>query len=120
MEHNRNNKPKKPGDDKKPKFNIWTTLLITVAVILLISSVINMVNNSLYKQTTYSDFLKEVDAKNLAEVELRSDRIVYMTHTEKAKPEKQQKTFYTGLPSGGNTMELAAMLDDMDVIQPGF
>jgi len=115
MEHNRNNKPKKPGDDKKPKFNIWTTLLITVAVILLISSVINMVNDSLYKQTTYSDFLKEVDAKNLAEVELRSDRIVYMTHTEKAKPEKQQKTFYTGLPSGGNTMELAAMLDDMDV-----
>jgi len=115
MEHNRNDKPKKPNDGKKPKLNIWVTLLITVGVILLISSVINMVISNQYNETTYSDFLKEMEAGNLAEVELRTDRIVYMTKTEAAKEESTQKASYTGLPNGGDTMALAEKLDDMGV-----
>ena len=115
MEHDRDNKQRKPNDGKKPKLNIWVTLLITVGVILLISAVINMVNSSQYTQTTYSDFLKEMSADNLSEVELRSDRIVYMTKTEAAKEESAQKAFYTGLPSGGDTMVLAELLDNKGV-----
>ena len=112
MEHNRNNHS---GDDKKPKFNIWVTLLITVGIILLGSLVYNAVTSSQYTQTTYSDFIQEMEAGNLSEVELRSDRIIYMTKEEAAKDPSQQKACYTGLPNGGDTMALAEELNAMGV-----
>ena len=115
MEPNRNEKNKKPTDGKKPKINIWVTLLITVGIILIISSVVNLITASQYTQTTYSDFLKEIENDNLAEVELRYDRIVYLTKTEAAKDKTKQKACYTGLPSGGDTMALADQLDEMGI-----
>ena len=114
MDLNRNDRNRKP-DDKKPKLSIWTTLLITVGIILLISVVFNMVTASQYKQTTYSDFIKDMESGNLAEVELRSDRIIYLTKEEAQKEQSQQKACYTGLPSGGDTMALAETLNAMGV-----
>ena len=114
MDLNRNDRNRKP-DDKKPKLSIWTTLLITVGIILLISVVFNMVTASQYKQTTYSDFIKDMESGNLAEVELRSDRIIYLTKEESQKAQSQQKACYTGLPSGGDTMALAETLNAMGV-----
>ena len=38
-----------------------------------------------------------------------------MTKEEAKKPAAQQKACYTGLPSGGNTMELAEELDNMGI-----
>ena len=113
MEHNQNNN-KKPNDEKK-KPGIFVTLLITVGIVLIISLIYNAVTASQYTQTTYSDFIKAMESENLAEVELRSDRIVYMTKTEAAKDKNEQKACYTGLPSGGNTMDLAKELNAMGV-----
>ncbi|MBQ9168936.1 MAG: ATP-dependent zinc metalloprotease FtsH [Oscillospiraceae bacterium] len=109
MEPNRNDK-NKPGE-KRPKGNIWLALVIAIAVVILISTVYNAIVNSQYTQTTYSDFLEAKNNNQLVEVELQADRILYMTKDEAAKPASQQKAFYTGLPSGGDTMELAAELD---------
>ena len=109
MEPNRNDK-NKPGE-KRPKGNIWLALVIAIAVVILISTVYNAIVNSQYTQTTYSDFLEAKNNNQLVEVELQADRILYMTKEEAAKPASQQKAFYTGLPSGGDTMELAAELD---------
>ncbi len=112
MEQNYNDKNKnQKNNDKKPKLNIWLILVITAALILLISWVFNTVSASRYTETTYSAFLTAKEADNLQEVELRIDRIVYMTKEESAKPAAEQKAFYTGLPSGGDTMALAAELD---------
>ena len=108
------NDPKNGG--KKPKFNIWITLLITVAIVLIISSVYNAIVKSQYTETTYSHFLEAKEAGNLHEVQLQYDRILYLTKEEAAKPASQQKAFYTGLPSGGDTMALAQELDNMGVI----
>ncbi len=116
METDRNNQNKNPKNDKKkPKLNIWATLLISVAVILLISWVSNAITASQYTQTTYTDFLDAMQTQQLQEVELRYDRIIYMTKEEAAKPAMEQKAFYTGLPSGGDAMALAAELDAMGV-----
>ena len=112
MEPNRNNQN---GDKKKPKMNIFGMLILCVAIILLISSVYNMIVGSQYTQTTYSDFLKEMEAGNLEEVQLRSDRILYMTKEEAKKDKREQKACYTGLPSGGDTMALAEKLDEAGV-----
>ncbi len=108
MEPNRNNQN---GDQKKPKMNIFGMLILCVGIILLISTVYNMVVGSQYTQTTYSEFLHEMEAGNLEEVQFRSDRILYMTKEEAKKDKREQKASYTGLPSGGDTMALAEELD---------
>ena len=117
MEPNRNDSPngKKPGDNKKPKGNIWVALIITVALVLVIGSVYNMVVNSQYTQTTYSDFQDAKNGNKLAEVQFQPDRIIYLTKEEAAKPASQQKACFTGLPTGGDTAAMAAELDAMGV-----
>ncbi|MBQ2383720.1 MAG: AAA family ATPase, partial [Oscillospiraceae bacterium] len=70
---------------------------------------------SRYNETDYNQFLEVMDAGELAEVELRADRIIYMSKEEAGKPASQQKACYTGLPSGGDTMELARELADQGV-----
>ncbi|MBQ7801956.1 MAG: ATP-dependent zinc metalloprotease FtsH [Oscillospiraceae bacterium] len=119
MEQNRNdsplnNGPKKPGDGK-PKGNIWVTLIIAVAAVLLISSVYNAINDSQYTQTTWSDFRTAFESDNLAEVEIQYDRVIYLTKEQAALPAAQQKACYTGLPGSYSQMELADELYNMGV-----
>ncbi len=102
-------KNKKPEDNKRPKGNIWVTLIITVALVLLISTVFNMVNNSQYTQTSYTQFRQALEKGEIAEVEIQYDRVLYLTKTEAAKPANQQKACYTGLPSG----DKMALLDEI-------
>ena len=76
----KNQTPKKPpqDDNKRPR-SILITLIITLGIVLLISSVYNMVSTSQYTKTTYSEFRQAIDANNVAEVEIQNDRIIYMT-----------------------------------------
>ena len=103
------------GDKKRPKGSIILALVITLGVVLLVSGMYNFISKSRYTETTYSDFLAAIEEGNLEEVELRVDRIIYRTKEEAEKPRSQQKACYTGLPSGGNTMELAEELDDLGI-----
>ncbi len=118
MEQNPN-KPqngRKPSEnDKRPKGNLWLTLIITLVIVILISTVYNAISGSQYTQTTYSDFLTEMENGNLSEVLMKYDRIYYLTKEEAAKPASQQKACYTGLPTGGDKLALAEKLDQMDV-----
>ena len=113
MDPKRNDPPKKPdGDDKKPK-NIWMTVFISVAILLAVISIFNLVNNSQYTETTYSDFVDAMNANNLEEVEIKYDRIIYMTKEEAAKPANEQQASYTGLPNG----DRMKLLDDLHITQ---
>ena len=85
MDPNRNEPPKKPdGDDKKPK-SLWTTIFISIAILLAVVSLFNFVDKSKYTETTYSAFLDQMEKGNLEEVEIQHDRIIYMTKEEAAK-----------------------------------
>ena len=70
------NKPNNEGDRGK---HIGTAVIISLALILLFTWVYNTISNSQYTQTTYSEFLVAMESNNLAEVELKHDRILYMT-----------------------------------------
>ena len=105
----------KPNNSKKPKGNLWITLIISAALILLVSVVYNYVLHSMYTESTYSHFLEAMNSDNLAEVELNFDRIVYLTREDAAKDATDQVIYYTGLPGGGDLMALAKELDAMDV-----
>ena len=112
MDLNRGNNPnsgKKPEGDR-PKGSFFTPLMITLILVLVFSWVMNTVEKSQYTETTLSEFFEAKDAGQLAEVELRYDRILYMTKEEAAKDASRQKACYTGLPSGGDMMALAEEL----------
>ncbi len=116
MEPNRNDSstPQKPEDQKRPRGNILTSVIVALVIILILSWVFNAVRNGKYKETTLSDFLTAMENRQLAEVELQYDRVVYMTREEAAKPRSQQQAFFTGLPNG-NILDLARELDDQGV-----
>ena len=101
--------------DNMPKGSIWTALIITLALVLLISWIYGSVSSSQFTETSVSDFLDAMENDELAEVEFRYDRIVYLTKEEATKDPARQKACYTGLPSGGNTLELSRQLHEMGV-----
>ena len=108
MDLNRGNNPnngKKPEGDR-PKGSYFTPLMIALILVLLFSWIMNTVEKSQYTETTMSDFFEAKDSGQLAEVELRYDRILYMTKEEAAKDPARQKACYTGLPSGGDMLAL--------------
>ncbi|MBQ4641088.1 MAG: ATP-dependent zinc metalloprotease FtsH [Oscillospiraceae bacterium] len=111
MDQNQNNQNKKP-DGKSPKSRILVTIVISVAIILLITTVYSTVVKSQYTQTTFSDFMEAAKNDQLKEVEIHSDRVLYMTKEEAAKPAAQQKACYTGLPNG-DRLSLARELDEL-------
>ncbi len=116
MEQNQNkpNNSSRP-EDKRPKGNIWVTLIITVAILLLLSSLFNLVRGSQYTQTTFTQFQDARQAGQLQEVQIHYDRILYMTKEEAAKPAAKQKACFTGLPSG-DVLALAEALEAEGIV----
>ena len=112
--NNNNNDGRKPGGNR-PKGSIGTALLITLAIVLLVNWIYGSTSKSQYTQTSFSDFLAAKDAGQLSEVEIQSDRIIYMTKEEAGKPAAMQKACYTGLPGGGDLIALSEELDAMGV-----
>ena len=112
MDLNRGNNPKngKKPEGERPKGSYFTPLMIALILVLLFSWIMNTVEKSQYTETTLSDFFEAKDAGQLAEVELRYDRILYMTKEEAAKDASRQKACYTGLPSGGDMLALGREL----------
>lgn len=112
MDPNRGNEPnnQKPGGNR-PKGSYFTPLMIALILVLLFSWVMNTVEKSQYTETTWSDFIAAKDAGQLAEVEIRYDRILYMTKEESQKDPSRQKACFTGVPAGGDLMALATELE---------
>ena len=113
MEPNRDNhrkSPKKP-DGERPKGGYITPLMIALTLVLVFSWVTNAVEKSQYTETRWDDFVEAKENGQLSEVEIRTDRILYMTKEEAAKDPSRQKASYTGLPVGDHMTladELAA------------
>ena len=81
MEPNRdkNHKnPKKPEGDR-PKGGYITPLMIALVLVLLFSWVSNTVEKSQYKETRWDEFVEAKENGQIAEAEIRSDRVLYMT-----------------------------------------
>ncbi len=114
MDQNKNQPPKKP-DGKPPRGRIWVAIMVTVALVLMISTVYNNVKNSQYTQTTLSEFYDALENNNLSEVEVQYDRVVYLTKEEAAKPAHQQKACFTGLPVNGELADdLTKLMLELD------
>ena len=117
MDMNPKDSPNKKGPgtpgEKKPKWLL--ALIVAVGAVILIGMIYNAINDSKYTKTTFSDFLEVKNAGQLAEVQIQSDRIVYLTKDEAAKEPAMQKACFTGLPTGSNTMALLEELHEAGV-----
>ena len=115
MDNSHNNPDKSPKEDGKRPRSLITSLIITAVIILVFTVVYNMIVGSRYTETDYTQFAQEMDKGNLAEAEIRTDRIIYLTKEQASLPAGQQKAYYTGLPLGADTLELGDQLLDMGV-----
>jgi len=97
---NKPNTPQKPGDEKRPRSSLWLTLIVTVAIVLIISSLYNAVSNSKYELTSFSDFAEARENGQLLKVIIHTDRVIYTTKEEADKNYYERREFYTGLPFG--------------------
>ena len=117
MDQNPKKPPVKPGDNssesKKPK-NVWLPFIFSIVLVLIIGLVYNAVVDSQYQETTFSDFLTEMENGNLAEVEFCNGRVYYLTLEEAEKDPKKQVACFTGLPDG-DILSLARELKEMGV-----
>jgi len=103
------NENEKEPNGKKPK-SIWLALVITIAIVLVVSMAYNTLSRSQYKEVDYNDFATAMENGDLVEVELQYDRIVFLTRQEEEKPSAQRKACFTGLPQGGDMLALADKL----------
>ena len=70
----RNNNPQDGG--KRPRGSIWLAIVITIAIVLIITSIYNAVSSSQYTKTTYSEFMTAKENGQIAEAEIRTDRVL--------------------------------------------
>ncbi len=114
MDKDRNDPRKNPGGGNKPEGNkprnIGMAVVVALVLLLVFSWVYSSISDAQYVQTTYSDFKAAWDAGQLQEVEMHSDRLIYMTKEEAAKDPAYQKACYTGLPMGDH-LTLADQLE---------
>ena len=111
---NNKNDNKNPGQPQKPKGNPVGALLITLAIVLVVSMVFNGVRNRQYTQTTFTDFMTAYKSGQLEEVQFHSDRVIYMTKEEAAKDAREQKACFTGLPVG-DILSLAREMEEAGI-----
>jgi ATP-dependent Zn protease len=89
--------------------------MIALVLVLVFSWVMNAVEKSQYRETTIADFWTAMEQNQLAEVEIKGDRILYMTKEEMAKDPSSQKACFTGLPHGGDILSLSRELKAMGI-----
>ncbi len=111
---NNRNDPRKP-EEKKPRGKGFAALMMALILVLAGTLLYNFIANSQYEETDFNAFMEAMNGGKLAEVEIRSDRIVYLTKEEAAKEAAQQQIFYTGLPNGTDGMVLSEELVAMGV-----
>ena len=106
--NNKNPNSNQPEDKKKG--NLLVIFLLSVALVLAITMIYDAIADSKYTKKDYDEFLSMWEAGELAEVEFQPDRILFLTKEEAAKDPSEQKACVTGLPYGGDTMEMSAKL----------
>jgi len=109
---NKNQPPKKP-EGKRP--NLWITLIVTAAVVLLGSILFNYIKESQYEEVTWDKFREHMQNDNLSEVQLQDDRIIFYTRDQDHLSDRQKTAYFTGVPNGGDMVKVADELIAKDV-----
>ena len=94
-----NRRPSDNGDKNgnRPKFNsILPIAVLAVIFVLLINFLYSTYAASRMEEIKYNDFLSKLEAGEVQEVEIQSDRLLIQTKEQADKPEAEQQILFTG------------------------
>ena len=117
--NNRNNNRSGNGknnkdDQNKPKLNSALPIIIVAAVIvLLINSLFNSFTASMMEEIKYNEFRDMLEAGQVEEVEIQSDRVLIRSKEQSELDESEQKILFTGLVEDD---ELIPLLEKYNVV----
>ncbi len=110
---NRNNKSGREGRD--PLRTGLPLLALAVVIVLLFNWVYNSITSAQLEEKSYSDFLTMVQNNQLAEVQFRTDRVLFITKEEAGQPGAAQTIYYTGLITGTDNTALVYKMQGQGV-----
>ncbi len=106
MEDKNMNQNQNPNNDRNPKKkqNLLIMLTIALVAVITISNIISTVKGSTSKEIAYSEFIQMVEAGQVEEVSIQTDRIVIKPKTEKTNSifTRNTVTYYTAVLNDDN------------------
>ena len=107
--------PQKDPDNKKRTKSILTMVVVALVFTVIVNLVYTAISNSLLQKITFSEFEDMKDSQQLAEVEIRSDRLMILTKEEAEKEDSKQIVYFTGRPDDISTSKMMEDLRAADV-----
>ena len=120
MNHQQNNRGKKPNDQQNQDDNrqvrrIFILVVAALIATLLINVLYTNIANSYLTNIPYSEFLTLIETEKLDSVEFQSGRIVALTKEEAQKPAGKQEKLFTGYIPEQSTNDLVELLTEHHV-----
>ena len=116
MNNNQDNRNKKSGREGRDPLRTGLPLLaLAVVIVLLFNWVYNSITSAQLEEKSYSDFLTMVQNNQLAEVQFRTDRVLFITKEEAGQPGAAQTIYYTGLITGTDNTALVYKMQGQGV-----
>ena len=116
MNNNQDNRNKKNGREGRDPLRTGLPLLaLAVVIVLLFNWVYNSITSAQLEEKSYSDFLTMVQNNQLAEVQFRTDRVLFITKEEAGQPGAAQTIYYTGLITGTDNTALVYKMQGQGV-----
>ena len=115
-QENRNRNQNKNGRETRDPLRTGLPLLaLAVVIVLLFNWVYNSITSAQLEEKSYTDFLTMVQRDQLAEVQFKVDRVLFLTKEEAGQAGGARTVYYTGLITGTDNTALVYKMQSQGV-----
>ena len=115
-QENRNRNQNKHGRETRDPLRTGLPLLaLAVVIVLLFNWVYNSITSAQLEEKSYTDFLTMVQRDQLAEVQFKVDRVLFLTKEEAGQAGGARTVYYTGLITGTDNTALVYKMQSQGV-----
>ena len=115
-QENRNRNQNKNGRETRDPLRTGLPLLaLAVVIVLLFNWVYNSITSARLEEKSYTDFLTMVQRDQLAEVQFKVDRVLFLTKEEAGQAGGARTVYYTGLITGTDNTALVYKMQSQGV-----
>ena len=115
-QENRNRNQNKNGRETRDPLRTGLPLLaLAVVIVLLFNWVYNSITSAQLEEKSYTDFLTMVQRDQLAEVQFKMDRVLFLTKEEAGQAGGARTVYYTGLITGTDNTALVYKMQSQGV-----
>ena len=114
-QENRNRNQNKNGRETRDPLRTGLPLLALAVIVLLFNWVYNSITSAQLEEKSYTDFLTMVQRDQLAEVQFKVDRVLFLTKEEAGQAGGARTVYYTGLITGTDNTALVYKMQSQGV-----